>query len=263
MRRLILFFLSVFAFATPAAAQVLEPCCTTPPIATVNFNLADIDQDRPAGSDATPQAASQAPGAASRIEVSGNVTLATGRVFQDQRFVLSEDLVVEASINLAYDGWNLNLWHVESATGRRSRLNRETDVTLSRSWSAGGVSITGQVGVYFIPDISTVYEAKFTLGHPIGRSCQADLSVEIMRGGFEDEVLRGQVRCSREIAPRVTADITPSVSLSNFGGGFSFGGDIGVSYRLNDNLSFRGYAKGYTSGVGSGDVIGISVSITG
>lgn len=244
------------AFASPVAAQMAETCCETQATALAfpelaNFSIGNIRAEDPQPAGHQPEAAPVSEASGNAVALEGSVTVADGRIFQDQRLDFSSDPVTELSVNATYRGWTLGIWHAESLIGKKS--DRETDFTLSRTiLEASGFSVSGQIGVYIIPGLDPVYEAKVTVAHRVGARCEAALSAEIMRDGFVDEVLRGQLSCSREVAPRLTIDATPSISLSNFGGGVSFGGEAGISYQLSDDLALRAFYQGYTSGIGSG-----------
>ena len=253
MRPFVLLIASCAAFviATPAFAEETQ-------IAAIDYTLpSDNNEPRPAGHQAPPSEEPEEP--TSNVSFDASITVADGRIFQDQRLVLSHDPVTEISANLTVGDVTFGLWHAESLVGRRD--DRETDLTASMPLGdVGDVSVSGQVGVYFIPGFDPVYEAKLTLSRDLGHGCGADLSAEIMRDGFVDEVLRGQVSCELQISERVSVDLTPSVSLSDYGGGFSFGGEAGLSYRLTNHLGIRGFVEGFTSSIGSGHRFGVTLT---
>ncbi|HEX2792668.1 MAG TPA: hypothetical protein VHO23_03055 [Candidatus Paceibacterota bacterium] len=200
--------------------------------------------------------APQAIGPEAGRSANASVTLASGRVFADQGYTVTDNPVVEFDFTVEYEGWSFNLWHAESLSGER--FARETDLTLGKEFEAG--PFTGFVqGAYFIVPGNDIPEAMAGLRYPLSDACSLTGSYEAMWGGFKTRVTKVELSCDLPVSERATLSLAPAAAHDTDAGRIALGGTVEATYAVSGDIAIGAFVTGYASKE-SDAIVGIRVS---
>lgn len=178
-------------------------------------------------------------------ELSTTATLATGRIFADQGFVLTEEPVIELDATACRDAVCVGIWRAQSLVGDNSV--HETDFTVAYSFAAGDNSLEIKAGVFELPG-PEVIDVSFSATRDVSDVCAATGSVELMRGGFEDTVFKAQLGCTAQFNnSNLGWDASSSVIHSDWSGNASFGYQALLYYQYNSGVRLTAGVKGFVS----------------
>lgn len=256
--------LSLLVLATAAACPVLAHAETSLPEAgadSAELALAEAviptnNTGRPAGSDAAPIAE---PKTDSNVSVTAYGHVASGRIFQDQAFTLTEKPAFEGGVTVCYRGTLcVDAWQAVSLVGRSE--DRETDLVVWKDVQlAEQTTLQVKSGRYWLPG-PDVWDVKVTLTHEVSKACSVIASGEAMREGFVDNVAHAELACAVPLPGAFELDGNVGPSYSTWSGIMAVGYEVGVSHPVTDSFSLRAFAKGYTSKHGSDTVLGFGFS---
>lgn len=206
---------------------------------------------------ATPALAQEESTSSTTLEITASVQ--DKWVFPNQLLTQADAPALELSATLSLDDWSVNLWHGHEL---RNPSNSEFDLLLSPPEVSISENLTldSSVGVYFIPGREAVV-AEVGISMPLAKDWSLRASVQGVRGGFEENLIKLEVPGSISLSDSIAIDLTPSVFYSDYAGAVGVSLSAGASVRLNDNLDLRAFATGYAGGGRSDVAFGASVTI--
>lgn len=144
----------------------------------------------------------------------GSVSADSKRLFVEQGLVYYEGFtgVLDHTITHEESGVYGNVWHAE--TGNR-RFN-ETDLCLGRRGALGSETDYDASYCAFLIDGPNAHRLRFVVSHQISESISADLTGDIVRGGFETNTVRARLRASDELTDSVTGSASLGVSYDTW-----------------------------------------------
>lgn len=203
---------------------------------------------------ATPVLAQEVP-EESGVEVTTYGSVASGRIFADQGFTLTEDPVVEFGTTVCSGDWCGDVWVAESLTGREE--DHELDVAVWRTFSLGETSVETKLAWYELPG-EEVWAATVTATHPLTEACEASASYQVMWAGFTDHVYKVEGSCTFETpVENLSATVSAGPVYSSWADSTSLSYEASLDYSLTDSLSLSFSLSGYEGKFDSGTVFAI------
>ncbi|MES2668070.1 MAG: hypothetical protein V4644_00030 [Patescibacteria group bacterium] len=186
------------------------------------------------------------------------IGVASGSVFPDQAFTLSDGPVLEADAEACTGtGWCVSLFTVQS--GEEGAY--ENDFVVSYAHEAGPLTL-GYAAGYFQVAGEDILSATGSASVAVSDALSVTASYEAMTGGLETRVSKLSGTYERAVTDRWTVDLTLAVGHDTSIDAVVASMDAGVTYALTDTLGIRFFGTGYESSVGSDAVFGASFRVS-
>lgn len=189
--------------------------------------------------------------------VSATATVASGRAFADQGFILTDEPVTELDLTACRGPWCVDLWRAQSLVSDDSV--HETDLTLAYTFEHAGTTYQVRIGGYEVPgpDVADFY---VTATRPISDECGITASYEHMEGGFVDRVGKLKATCTDTFGDSQFGwEGSGAVAYSDWAGDASVGYQATLYYQFDNGVRLTTGVKGFV-GAESGEVGYASIS---
>lgn len=249
--------MSIAASATAGETQsviandpaVSAPVITASPVAK-QIVVADAAAAAQVGVESHEAPAVPAPPSGDGITVSFSANVSSGRIFQEQQFVLTRHPVTEVDFTVSFDnGWYVDLWHAESLAGRFK--DRETDLDVGKDTKLGAYTLRLDVG-YFEFAGPDEWRGRIKLSRPVSDHCGVDAYVDVMRGQLDTEVVRAGLVCTSK---HWSVDMGPAYDHA-FN---ALGVEYTVGWKLFADKPIRVFVKGFVGNRGEEAIVGMDI----
>jgi hypothetical protein len=192
-------------------------------------------------------------------------TFASGRVFMEQGFILTSHADAEPEAIVCKDGWCFDLWHAN--TGQTAY--HETDYIGSKDWHFDATTIQTNLGFFEVAG-KDVWRARVMISYPVTSKCVGNGYADVMRGGYNTEVYKGEAACTIPLVWDLSASLKGQVSYDTTRKLTGAGYDLGVQTQIN-GVDVRAFVKGYAHlsdetapfhDKANGSIVGITFSHT-
>ncbi len=192
--------------------------------------------------------------AAVACAVDTSIAFETDRQFAEQDFTLHKGATGVGDGTLTCDAaehWKVygTYWQAQTDV----TTNNEIDLVFGGVYQAGEhTTIDGNLAMFEIAG-PEAYRARITVGHQINDNWSVSVNGDIVRGGFETEVVRGQVFYTHPLAGPFSYNLRAGVSYDSWSGDTvaQWGAGVSTPFVLGTTLS--AYVQGYAGLTGGHD----------
>ena len=198
--------------------------------------------------------------------LSGSVDYNPARFFAQQGLTACRTPTTIYSATASNDGTYFNFWHAETG----SRACNETDLTLGHVWQLNDrVAVDGNIAMFEIAG-PEAYRARATMSYRVNDEISVSVNGDVVRGGFETDVLRAQGRWSDEIVGPFTGSAMVGLSVDSWSKDTVAEWNVGVSFPFLFGMTGTVYYTGYDvlengradrPGEEDDDMIGVSIAV--
>lgn len=204
--------------------------------------------------------------ALAQTTVSGSVDYNPARFFPEQGLTACWTPTDIYSATVSNDGTYFNVWHAETG----SRPCNETDLTLGHVWNVSDrATLDGNIAMFELAG-PEAYRARLTYSYQVSDEISVSVNGDVVRGGFETDVLRVQGRWSDEIAGPFTGSAMVGLSVDSWSEDTVAQWNLGVSFPFLFGTTGTVYYTGYDvldngradrPGEEGDDMFGVSVAV--
>ena len=185
----------------------------------------------------------------SEFSINWTVTVADGRLFKDQGFTLTDQPTIQNSVTACTESGTCFGWWNSWSPSRRIE-DEETDLSASHTFGAGATQLRVE-GMFIIALGPETWDLNATVSHKVNDNLSFGVRGELMRGGFDDSVVRGFVSYT-ETRGSWDFTVTPSVAYSDWSGRVGFGLSASTGYTFDNGvrlgLGYDGYVNKESDG---------------
>lgn len=127
----------------------------------------------------------------------GVAKVESGRIFREQGLTLYNGTTIVGDLTACQGNFCADLWRAQTS----ETVMNETDLTVW--WNVPlteGVTLQPNVAFFELPNFKDVWRGRLTLTAQTFEHCNVSVNADIMRGGLNSEVLRGQYGCSHQLS---------------------------------------------------------------
>lgn len=189
------------------------------------------------------------------VSLSVSTSIESGRIFQDQAFNLTDRPVGVVDFTFTHEptGVFIDFW----AANNGHSEDREEDVIVGITRGP----VTLQVGWYELPG-PEVWDFKLAVSVPLTDRVTFSGYAEVMRGGFVDEIVHGDLTYAGSFGNRWNYDLSAGMSYATSTATTSVTYEAGVSYGFENGATVRAFVKGYTASIDTATIVGVGFNRT-
>lgn len=178
----------------------------------------------------------------SAFTVTWTTSVASGRVYADQGFTVTDNFSIENDISTCAGDTCFGIWNAH--TPGESEVD-ESEIYVSQGFALGETTVEVAAS-YVILEGPEIWDVNAIIEHPLSENLSVGLGAEVMRGGFNDTVIRAYADYSTS-SGRWTTTISPSVAYSDWSGRVGLGISASVAYTFSNDVAAEVYYDGYVN----------------
>lgn len=186
----------------------------------------------------------------------GVAKVESGRIFREQGFTLYDGPTIVGDLTACRGNFCADLWRAQTS---ETAMN-ETDLTVW--WSvplAEGITFQPNVAFFELPEFKDVWRGRLTLTVQTSENCNVSVNADVLRGGLDSEVLRGQFGCNHQLSEDLSLNWRAGAAYDRAFRNTSGLYHVGVSTHVGQ-WTGELYGEGFAGTHESDAIVGVSVA---